>query len=163
MRKLALLFFMTLISFVASAQIPIRGVSSYIQGYWGEWKDCLPFMLANGNYDNLVLYTRGKHPSDFCVHLVVDKFPAKIDKKEKKRRLKGKESYQYNGSIEFYLSETSASVLDWVKFFGTMTPDSSFKGAYKVSYPAIIKISPYKDNPEFYMVYFNNMGIAFTF
>lgn len=163
MRKLALLFFMSLISFLASAQIPIRGVSAYIQGYWGEWKDCLPFMLAKGNYANLVLYSEGKHPSDFCVHLKIDNFPAKIDKKEKKRRIKKDESYQYNGTIEFYLSETNTNVLDWVKSFGIMTSDPSFKGAYKVSYPAIIKIKPYKDNPELYMVYFNNMGIAFTF
>lgn len=163
MRKVALLFFISLISIGAYAQIPIRGVSSYIQGYWGEWKDCLPFMLAKGNYANLVLYTHGNHPSDFCVHLTIDNFPSKIDKKEKKRRIKKDESYQYDGTIEFYLSDTAPNILDWVKSFGIMTPDQKFKDARKVSYPAIIKIKPYKDNPELYMVFFNNMGIAFTF
>lgn len=163
MRKLALLFFMTLLSIGAYAQIPIKGISSYIQGYWGEWKDCLPSMLANGNYANLVLYTHGNHPSDFCVHITIDNFPAKIDKKEKKRRIKKDESYQYNGTIEFYISETAPTIKDWVKSFGIMTPNPQFKNAHKVSYPAIIIIKPYKDNPELYMVYFENLGIAFTF
>ena len=42
-----------------------------------------------------------------------------------------------------------------------MTPNSKFKDSRIVSFPAIIKIKPYKENPEFYMVYFENMGIAF--
>lgn len=163
MRKLTILFFLTVLSIGTYAQIPIRGVSSYIQGYWGEWKTPLPVLLAKGSFDNIVLYTRGNHPSEFCVHLTIDNFPAKIDKKEKKRRIKNNESYQYNGTIEFYLSETTENTPFWVRFFGTMTPDASFKGAYKVSYPVQIRIKPYKENPELYMVFIENMGIAFSF
>lgn len=154
---------MTVLAIGAYAQTPIQGVSSYIKGYWGEWKTPLPFLYAKGSYDNIVLYPRGNHPSDFCVHLIIKDFRGKIDKKEKKRRLKEDDSYQYNGSIEFYLSDTERTVLDWVKSFGIMTPDTKYKDAYKVSFPAIIKIKPYKDNPELYMVFFENMGIAFTF
>ena len=116
----------------AYAQIPIEGVSSYIKGYWGEWQTAYPPISANGRYDNLVLYPKGNHPSDFCVHLIIDDFKSQIDKKEKKRRIKANESYQYNGTIE-------------------------------ISFPAIIRIKPYKGNPELYMVFFENMGIAFTF
>ena len=86
-----------------------------------------------------------------------------VDKKEKKRRIKKEESYQYNGTIEFYLSDTAPTVLSWVKSFGIMTPNSKFKDSRMVSFPAVIKIKPYKENPELYMVYFENMGIAFTF
>lgn len=43
------------------------------------------------------------------------------------------------------------------------TPNANYLGATKISYPAIIRIKPYKDNPECYMVFFNNMGVAFTF
>ena len=151
-------------AFCCYAQIPIRGVSSYINGFWSEWKTPLPLLYAKGNCDNLVLYTKGEHPSDFCVHLTIKGFQNKIDKKEKKRRLKENDSYQYNGTIEFYLSETAPTVLNWIKFFGgIMTPNPKYKDAYKVSYPAIIKIKPYKDYPELYMVFFENMGIAFTF
>lgn len=163
MRKLAILFFLTVLSIGAYAQIPIEGVSSYIKGYWGEWKTPLPSLLANGKYDDLVLYTKGDHPSDFCVHLKIEGFRNQIDKKEKKRRIKKEESYQYNGTIEFYLSETTPTALSWVKSFAIMTPNSKFKDSHIVSFPAIIKIKPYKENPEFYMVYFDNMGIAFTF
>lgn len=164
MRKLALLFFMSLLSFVASAQIPIEGVSSFYNGFWGEWKSAYPPMLANGRYDNLVLYPKGNHPSDYCVQLKIEGFNDNISKKEKKRRIKSNESYQYNGTIELYLADTAPNLLDWVKNFGGIsTPNANYHGATKISYPAIIRIKPYKDNPECYMVFFNNMGVAFTF
>ena len=44
-----------------------------------------------------------------------------------------------------------------------MSPNSTFNDSRMVSFPAVIKIKPYKENPELYMVYFENMGIAFTF
>lgn len=164
MRKLAILFFMTVLSIGAYAQMPIEGVSSYIKGYWGEWREAYPPMLANGKYDNIVLYPKGNHPSDYCVHLIIEGFNGKIDKKEKKRRIKNDESYQYNGTIEIYLANTAPNLLDWVKSFGGITtPNSTYQGIIKKSYPAIIKIKPYKENPELYMVYFENLGIAFTF
>lgn len=164
MRKLAILFFILLISIGVHAQIPIEGVSSYIKGYWGDWRSAYLPMLANGNYGNIVLYPKGNHPSDYCVHLKIDGFNDNINKKEKKRRIKTNESYQYNGMIEIYLADTTPNLLDWVKTFGSLTtPDANFQGATKFSFPAIIKIKPYKDNPELYMVYFENLGIAFTF
>lgn len=164
MRKLAILFFLTALSIGAYAQIPIEGVSSYIKGYWGEWETAYPPISANGRYDNLVLYPKGNHPSDFCVHLKIDDFKNQIDKKEKKRRIKANESYQYNGTIEIYLSDTAPNLTNWVKGFGGIsTPTPNYQGAKKQSFPAIIRIKPYKENPELYMVFFENMGIAFTF
>lgn len=162
MRKLAILFFLTVLSIGAYAQIPIKGVSSYLKGYWGGWKDVFPTILAKGRYDNLVLYPEGKHPSDFCVHLIIDDFNNQIDKKEKKRRIKANESYQYNGTVEIYLADTAPNLTDWVKGFGGLTPNPNYQGAKKRSFPVTIKIKPYKDNPNFYMVFFENMGIAFT-
>lgn len=56
MRKPAILFFLTILSIEAHAQIPIEGVSSYIKDYLGEWESAYPpiSISANGRYKRVV-------------------------------------------------------------------------------------------------------------
>lgn len=163
-----------LLAFIATAfsQAQIGYCSRYIDGYWGDWFPVSSYDTprVEGTYGNFVIYT-GSHPSRYCVKVCIHNFNDKIDKKEKKRRIKEELFYEYNGTIEFYLNDYdgNTTIEDWVAHWNGRMPAKyshdrlTGKEAKKVTYPAKINIAPYKDNPTTYNVFFDKYGIAFSF
>ncbi|MCM1440953.1 MAG: hypothetical protein NC131_17395 [Roseburia sp.] len=160
MRKLALLFFMTLFSIVAYAQAPIEAFCRNIDGYWGDWFPGSHYNVK-GNYGNMVVYENGLHPSEYSIKITLDGY-ADVDKKERKRRLKAKEFYNYNGTVELYLSNRVPSVEHWLKQCGVYSMPNKENSSKKIVRQAKIKVAPYKDKPQTYFVYFDNGGFAIS-
>ena len=157
------------------AQTKINSVCRNIDGYWGDWIPTLGYEYElpriKGTYANFVIYPASKHPSDYCVKVDIYNFNDRVDKKEKKRRIKEKQFYEYSGSIEFYLNDyyVPTTVRDWVAHWNGKMPTKyshdghTGKAAKRVVYPAKILIAPYKDKPKCYNIIFSEYGIAFTF
>lgn len=167
MRKLAILFFLTVLSIGASAQAPVVRFSSFYDGYWGEWHGGDRYK-ATGTYNDFVVYHEYNHPSKYYYKIkfnVPNANNGEIPKKEKKRRLKNNEWYEYEGTIEFYLNENYSLVEHWIEGFGKIGNNVPYRngGKYNIlkTYPCTIKIAPYKDSPRTYNVYFDKFGIAF--
>ena len=148
------------------AQAPIIEFSGFYDGYWGEWHGGDNY-LAKGTYNDFIAYKSGIHPSEYYFKLkfnVTDAVNGEIPKKERKRRLKNKEWYEYEGTIEFYLNEKFSTLKSWVVDFGRMGwsfPRRNQNGTTKIEVPCKIRIAPYKDKPRVYNVWFDNFGIAF--
>jgi len=157
---------MSLLSFVVYSQAPIVEFGSYYDSYWGEWHGGDNYK-AKGTYNDFVAYWYINHPSEYYFKLtfnVPNAINGEVPKKERKRRLKNNQWYEYEGTIEFYLNDNISTVKQWVMNFGKIGrgyPYRNIGNNIRIEYPCKIRIAPYKDNPRTYNIFFDKFGIAF--
>ena len=85
--------------------------------------------------------------------------PNVVDKKEKKRRIKSKQWYEYRGTVEFFTDTHYTSTREVVSRwpYVSSATDSNTKLNTKT---ATIKIQPYKKKPLVYNIFFEGFGIG---
>ena len=141
-------------------------------GYWDDrWEDGMNInygsgigYVMKGNYGELVIYSystySGGRPSDYIAKIKVIGLNTNIDKKEKKRRKKNNEWYEYTGTIEYYSDKFNETKEKWLRHF-PYVPDERGEGTIRRVASVRIKIAPYKKNPECYNIWLENgMGLG---
>lgn len=148
--------------------IPMMG-QGYIQtcrmigGYWDEWKDNYNTSVK-GYVDNFVIYESYRHPSDYCLKVVIKDF-SMPDKKTRRMHMKNDKWYVYSGYIEYY-ALPSSSIGDYVwRFPEGECYDTKInkKNLYLKRIRATIKIAPYKDRPRTYNIWFSDYAVGISF
>lgn len=83
-------------------------------------------------------------------------------KEERKRHLKDKEPYIYYGTVDYYVNDYYPTAEELAKNNRLVIPDPRNDQTPSVMRHTIceIKINPYKDNPQTYNIFFDNIGIA---
>ncbi|WP_307768823.1 hypothetical protein [uncultured Bacteroides sp.] len=145
--------------------------TKYLNGYWDDqWKSAheiwgrslISGYVMKGTYDDFIIYISGNTPADFTTHLKIDKLNLNIDKKEKKRRLKENQWYEYTGVLECYFDKDITSVEKWLRRFPTV-PTPNWPDIKKQTISVTVLIAPYKKTPETYNIIINNnlrLGIS---
>lgn len=161
MKKLLFTLMLLLLSTVAMA---FRG-SLFINGYWGQWEDLSWHFAISGYSNNFVLHERGEHPSNYFVHVAINNFVPPT-KDEKKYHIKNNLWYEYTGTVEYFVDEASPTIESLLKsgwIAWSITSANEISHHVKRTASATIKIAPYKDNPQTYNVFFDNVGFAISF
>ena len=129
-------------------------VSSYIDGYWGEWEDFFPQPERSGYHSDFVIYRKGDHPSEFV--LKVDLDPG-IDINALKNSWVKK-----HGTITFYVPESfhftqRSQECRWLASGGL---HRLIRGEKRVVCYAEIHVSKNSKNTLIYKIYFNGYAVA---
>ncbi|OYD44634.1 hypothetical protein CHU00_16085 [Sphingobacterium cellulitidis] len=141
-----------------------------IDGYWGDFSKATSpdysysgapenndFSLG-GNYNDLILYRRGDHPSSYVIKLTVFEAPeiAVFDHKEldkiRKKTYKNNEWFEYKGVLEFYSNDKLISLVNGFPYhIKTKGGDGVMKKE-----PVTVKVQGFKKYPKNYVIIFNN-------
>lgn len=148
------------ISLNSSAQISIAG---YFDGYWSEWKNFGPSDKIHGNYDGFILYEASEGPWEYRFKFTIHNFKVP-NKKQRKKDIKAEKSYEFSGTVEYYVTDKYPSVLSIFRASkGAMFAPVKLKnGRYskKITSKATIRISAFKDLPKTYNIWFDNVAVA---
>ena len=177
MKKIVLLL-LVLIPFFLQAQITIS-TSAYVHGYWTNWEqryssnpwacnDLLCAMTYNsfseGNVFNGMEF---RNPSlqkwEWCFKFEVNTY-IRSDKKERKNHLNSNQWYEYQGWVEYYVTDeypTIEKVLEHYQF--PMVDPNGMGARAKRRTKATIRIAPYKKEPECFNIYFDGVGVGISF
>ena len=109
----------------------------YYNGYWGEWKK--------------QYYTYTKQ-SWYQIY-------GNYSKEERKNHRKNNIWYEYTGIVEYSVNSDYPTIKDALKSSYTFPCVKNGDG-YKKTARATIKIAPYKDYPQVYNIWFEDVGIA---
>lgn len=149
------------VSFNSDAQIRACG---HFDGYWSDWKDMGSGTKIKGNYDGFIIYLDKEGPWEyrfkFTVHNMI--FP---DKKQRKKDLKDNNQwYTFSGTVEYYITDNYPTILQLFReakgpMFAPAKLDNG-RPTKKVTKKATIKIAPFKDRPQTYNIWFENVGFA---
>lgn len=180
-KHIVLIFALVSVTTTSIAQI-ITEFSAYIDGMWSEWSsfNLIPtnqfHAYITGSYDDFVIHPKGHHPSNFNIRVRFNGIVPEPDAKERRRRIRKKDWYKFEGTIEFrgYIAclcdgtVGSGTDREWNSWCGMIVGTDPNPNPYTVKIPATIKISPYKKKPYCYNIYFKNksgetIGIAFIF
>lgn len=141
-----------------------------IDNLWGPQLDC----FIAGSYDDLIIISnRSTHPSNYYFRVKIDDFYIPTSRGSKRNRVKSGESYKFNGTVEYidYVGNEPGREFDPFKvriknnigigLFAPSTWNIEEPGVVSIKRPANILINPYNDNPEVYIVSFENYVIGF--
>jgi hypothetical protein len=153
-----LLFFC--ISFESFAQL--RG-AGYFDGYWSNWASLGTGTKIKGNYDGFILYLDNEGPWEYRFKFTVNNmvFPSK---KQRKNDIKNDTWYEFTGTVEYYITDDYPSILSIFRTQkGLMFAPAKLKNGRptkKITSRAKIKIAAFKDLPEAYNIWFDNVGVG---
>lgn len=174
MKKLFIIFPLLIITFFFPKKIVSANFESCINinGYWSKWEQqrgisCqLQYNHIQDKFEGLLFYINNQ-PWDYMFKIDIDNY-YKPNKKERKKHLKDKVWYQYQGWVEYYVIDSYPTILDVLKWTGfpSISPER-----YKHMAPnvvkrrarATIKIAPYKDLPSTFNILFDNIGVGISF
>lgn len=153
--------------------------SLYCNGRWsrwqphGGWNDFhLALLPSNNNtmFDGFLLY--GRTEDDRCFEFSIDDYK-KPDKKEIKEHWKKKEPFIYSGWAEYYVCEkfptieeafssrdSGCSLGEIPVFRPSLDKITDWGPFIKRRAKATIKIAPYKKYPEYFYIFFDNVGVG---
>ncbi len=136
----------------------------YYDGYWGDWHGVSNKLY--GNNSTMIIYVPEYHRSYYQFKFTIENYYVPT-KDEKKRRLKSKEWYQYNGTVEYYVTDDYPTIKDVFKknAFPSICPaihriEAGETPCAKRTAKATIKIEPYKDHPQVYNIWFEDVGFG---
>lgn len=168
--KKGLLFLVFVLLAVSNGSAQVRAqvsASVWYDGYWGKWQSY--GNIIYGNYSSMVIHHPDHHPSDYQFKFVITNFNTPT-KDEMKWHLKNNEWYQYDGYVEYYVTDKCPTIKDVFKFwqFPSITPsrhriDAGEEPCAKRTAKAIIRIKPYKDHPSCYNFWFDDVAFAVEF
>ena len=139
-------------------------VSSWCDGYWGEWFP-LTSVKVYGNYSGFTLYYSNDHPSQFMFRFQIDSYKETTNKERKVYR-KNKKWIEYTGTVEYYVSETYPTIKDIIKAkqFPLISPTrvKENEPCVKRTTSAKICIEPnsYIFYPRNYAIWFDGIGVG---
>ena len=148
--------------------------SSWHDGYWGEWRRHTSRIHPSynkyklyGNYSGFIVYNNGDHPSEFIFKFQINTFDfIEPTKKIKKQMIKLNKWYEYSGEVEYYVTEKYPTITAVLRTYGfpyfSNNSGSAGNPCVKRTANATIKIAPYKDHPECYNIYFDDVAVAIT-
>ncbi len=149
---------------IAQAQISL---SAYFDGYWSDWKSCAQTIKIHGEYGGFIIYDQEEGPWSHFFKFTINNFCIP-DKDTRKSNLKNDKWYEYSGTVEYYICDdypTAYSVFKSSKAPVFVTESWSKKTERpikKITSPAKIKIRPYKDHPEVYNIWYDNVGLGIS-
>lgn len=174
MKRLFILYFLC-IEFISFANAQIS-TSSWHDGYWGEWKShTTRYSYLSPTYEyglssskeGIAIYNKGDHPSAFFFRFAITTYFVNPDKKTKKAHIKYNTWYEYQGKVEYYVTEEYPDIVSILRKydFPCFNVNSGKEGnpCVKRTANATIKIAPYKDHPRVYNIYFDNVAVAISF
>ena len=156
----------------------------YYDGYWGKWSYDSGSAVY-GNYDGFVIFGRyNGHPSKYFFKFQINNYVKPI-KKAIKYHYKNNIWWEYEGTVEYYISDVYPTMKDFVKennrFLRNFDVDGSdyeqklsalraskmMKGQRftpigfkRITKKAKIRIEPYKKVPRVYNIFTDDCGIA---
>lgn len=175
MKKIILTLFVMVFSIIGlNAQVE---TCCYFDGFWSDWKTVEPSVSLYGNWDSFIMFDNnsgGKWEPQFKVSINNFSIPKK---KQRKKDIKAKPTvwYEFEGTVEYYLPDVSYSysIIDVFRNFKSATlMDATFlneagrDGGYsakKVVSRATIKIQAFEKQPSCYNIYFDKVGVGFSF
>lgn len=160
MKKYLLIFIFSIFAFPCLGQI---STCVNIGGYWGEWSNINSYFPQNhytayGTNAQFIIYDKYNHPSSYFFRVVITNFDFP-DAKRKRKHLKTGEWYQYSGYVE-YVPQRDGKGYSLDAFVRSFQSGNCYSNHEKVKTKAIIKIAPYKKEPQTYNVWFDNYGIG---
>lgn len=179
--KFLLLIFFLLGAIPAFSQSTLR-IVCYYNSFWGDWKDYS--ICCQGGYSGFVLYEKDKHPSEYHFAFLIDGYTPP-SKKEIKEHYKNDIWWTYTGAIEYYISDVYPTFKSILMEFGRPMVKSDTYGSYywdrekiaraenmrkngkvigftRVQSKATIKIAPYKEHPNTYNIWVEDVGFAIS-
>ena len=155
---------MTIVVNSMNAQIK---TSSWYDGYWGEWRSHYKEYKIYGNYSGFIVYKNGDHPSEFIFKFNINMFDfLEPPKKIKKQMIELNKWYKYPGTVEYYVTESYPTITAVLRTFGfpyfNSNSGSTGNPCVKRTADATIQIAPYKDHPECYNIYFDDVAVAIS-
>lgn len=142
--------------------------------FWSDWqKD--PSIKVKGDFDNFVVYNEEDGPWNYFLKVQINNFSV-TPKKQRKKDLKKKKKentivkYEYYGTVEYFLPDdpvhnpTLYELFQFSKkqvFWPQNQTDNSGTPPKKVVSKATIKIYAYDEYPQYYILYFDNVGAGF--
>ena len=169
----SILAFITCFIIAINAQI---STNSWHDGYWGEWKShTMRFTYSSpiyeyglsGGKEGIAIYKKGDHPSAFFFRFAITTYFVNPDKKTKKAHIKNDTWYEYQGRVEYYVTEEYPDIVSILRKyeFPCFNINSGSEGnpCVKRTANATIKIAPYKDHPRVYNIYFDNVAVGISF
>jgi len=138
-------------------------VSSWCDGYWGEWFPLTSVKVA-GDYSGFTLYYNNDHPSQFMFRFQIDSYK-ETTYKERKTNRKEKKWLEYSGVVEYYVSETYPTIEDIIKKkqFPLISPTTTKEDepCVKRTTKAKISIEPsYTFYPRNYSIRFDGIEVG---
>ena len=158
--------FVTFLALVAFPLCALAQLSTniYYNGYWGEWKKQYytytkqSWYQIYGNYSGFIIYYSLDHPSEHLLKFQIDSYRTP-SKEERKNHRKNNIWYEYTGIVEYSVNSDYPTIKDALKSAYTFPCVKNGDG-YKKTARATIKIAPYKDYPQVYNIWFEDVGIA---
>ncbi len=152
----------------------------YYDGYWSGWQGYgghWGTVRAKGTFDGFCLYYHGNHPSEYFFKFYISN-PSAYSEQEIKQHYKTKEWLEYNGVVEYYVTDDYPTIKSQLKaiqqhklVWGSIGGDYNEKGyktyggiAVKRTATATIKVQPYKlrHNWRCYNIWFDDVAIGIT-
>ena len=150
--------------FAVSSSAVKFSTCAWYDGYWGNWES-IEFNIR-GNYSGMILYDPDYHPSYYSFKFTINNFIPPT-KDEKKRHIKSDEWYQYEGVVEYYVTDAYPTIKDvFKKFpFPSVCPalhkvEEGQTPCAKRTVKATIRIAPYKDHPKVYNIMFEDVRLG---
>jgi hypothetical protein len=161
MKKIFLLFSLFYcVAFNSSAQI---SGACYYDGYWGEWTDYGNEVKIRGNYDGFIIYSSKEGPWEYRFKFTINnlKFP---NKKQRKKDIAADKWYVFTGTVEYYITDDNPSILSLFRkakrpLFSPAKLDGG-RPTKKITSKAKIRIAPFRNVPEYYNIWFDNVGFG---
>lgn len=136
----------------------------YYDGYWGEWHNFRNSLY--GNNSSMIIYVPDYHRSLYQFKFTISNYHAP-SKDEIKYHLKNNEWYQYDGVVEYYVTDEYPTIKDVFKKTGfpSIHPalhdiNAGQTPCAKRTAKAIIRIEPYKKHPQVYNIWFEDVGFG---
>lgn len=155
-------FLLVAIPYCTFAQL---STCAYYDGYWGEWKAQYSKFSGGcyynifGNYSGFSIYLRNHHPSEYCLKFQITSY-SPPSKDIIKYHYKNKIPFEYEGVVEYYVSDYYPTIKDALKLQGFAWVTNSTNNSYKRTAKATIKILPYKKRPQCYNIFFEDVAIG---
>ncbi len=141
------------------------GLCSYVDHCWGDWK--FYNIKAYGTYDEISFFQPGDHPSQWQWKFKISDYKVP-SKKELKSYRRSNKWLVYNGTFEYYIDDDNLSIQDMIREDGCpiINPtnhrvDKGERPCKRQTVNAVIKIKPFKKNPQVYNIFFEGVGMGF--
>lgn len=153
MRMIILLFFVTTpIGLIA------QKLTLCYKGAWDEWREVGTLIAKYRDDSGFILKTRGQ--IEYFSFRINNYIPP--SKKEKKIHRQNNIWFEYQGTVEYYVNDRFPTANDVAKCGVLVMPNPRIDETpcVKRTCMAEIKIAPYKDEPECYNIWFDNIGVG---
>ena len=135
--------------------------NAYFDGYWGKWS--YSGVEIHGNYDGFITYYESEGPWEYRFKFTIDNFKVP-NKKQMKKDIKANKWYEYSGTVEYYMTDDLGTIYNVFKknklpvFVCAKLGDG--RKTRKIKSKAKICIAAFKNQPEVYNFWFDNVGYA---